>query len=149
MLLSVALALVGAGILCYIVETFNPGFFIAVPGTVLIVVGVLGVFAPDIFDYTFSWFAIIVLAALSAYVTLRVYKRMAPPEQSQTTTSVDNIVGRRGVASAAINETQGEARIEGETWRARSTQPIPAGSRVEVVGRDGNLVLKVRSIPNE
>lgn len=147
--LWVALALIGAGILCYIIETFNPGFFIAVPGTVLIFVGVLGVFAPDVFDYTWSWFVLIVLAALSAYVTLRVYKRLAPPEQSQTTTSVDNIVGRRGMASAPIDATQGEARIDGETWRARSKESIQPGTRVEVIGREGNLILTVKSIPNE
>lgn len=147
--LWVALALMGAGILCYIIETLNPGFFIAVPGTVLIVVGLLGVFAPDVFDYTFSWIAIIVLAAVSAYITMRVYRRMAPPEVSQTTINVDTIVGRRGVAVGPVDDKVGEVRIEGESWRARSATPIPAGVKVEVVGREGNLVLKVRTLPPE
>lgn len=145
--LWLALTLVGAGVVCYIIETMNPGFFIAVPGTVLIVVGALGVFAPDIFDYAWSWIAIIALAAATAYVTMRVYRRIAPPAMSSTTTSVDNIVGRRGVTLSEVTDTQGEVRIEGESWRARSPTAIPAGTRIEVTGREGNLVLTVHRLP--
>lgn len=147
--LWLALTLVGAGIVCYIIETMNPGFFIAVPGTVLIVVGALGVFAPDIYDFAFAWVAIIVLAALTAYVTMRVYRRIAPPATSTTTTSVDNIVGKRGVAVSDITSGKGEVRIEGEAWRARSPLPISAGTRVEVIGREGNLVLTVQRLSPE
>lgn len=147
--LWLALTLVGAGVVCYIIETMNPGFFIAVPGTVLIVVGTLGVFAPDIFDYTWSWFAIIALAAVTAYVTMRVYRRIAPPGMSTTTTSVDNIVGKQGVTVSAVDATEGEVRIEGEGWRARSPVPIPSGTRIEVTGREGNLVLTVQRLPPE
>jgi membrane protein implicated in regulation of membrane protease activity len=135
--LVVALALVGAGILCYIVETMNPGF---------IVVGVLGVFAPDLFGFALAWLAIIVLAAVSAYVTMRVYKRIASPEVSTTTTSVDTLVGKRGVAVGDITAQSGHVRIEGEQWGARSPSPIAAGTRVQVVGREGNLVLTVQPI---
>ncbi len=147
--LWLALTLVGAGIVCYIIETMNPGFFIAVPGTVLIVVGALGVLAPDIYDFAFAWVAIIVLAAVTAYATMRVYRRIAPPGMSTTTTSVDNIVGRRGVTVSEVNATQGEVRIEGEGWRARSPVPIPAGTRIEVTGREGNLVLTVHRLSYE
>ena len=147
--LAVALALIGAGILCYIIEMVNPGFFIAVPGTVLIIVGALGVFLPGLFDHTYAWLLIIVLAAVTAWATMRVYRRWAPPGRSTTTTSVDNIVGKRGVALTAIDEHAGDVRIEGESWRARAAPSVPAGDSIEVVGREGNLVLKVRSVPKK
>jgi membrane protein implicated in regulation of membrane protease activity len=77
---------------------------------------------------------------------MRVYKRIAPPEVSTTTSSVDTLVGKRGVAVGEITPQSGHVRIEGEQWGARSTSPIAAGTRVQVVGREGNLVLNVQPI---
>jgi membrane protein implicated in regulation of membrane protease activity len=145
MALELALLLIGGGLVLYIVEAFNPGFFIAVPGTVLIVVGVVLLFFPQLFDYTLSWLGLIVLAAVTSWVTMRAYRRWAPPETSTTTPSVDNIVGQLGVADEPVSSTGGHVRVQGELWRAKSESPIATGTRVEVVGLDGNLTLKVRA----
>lgn len=141
---ELGLLLVGAGLLLYLIEMFNPGFFIAVPGTVLIVVGVVLLFFPQLFDYTLSWLGLIVLAAVTSWVTMRAYRRWAPPETSTTTPSVDNIVGQLGTADEPVTGTGGHVRVKGELWRARSASTIPAGTRIEVIGLDGNLTLKVR-----
>jgi membrane protein implicated in regulation of membrane protease activity len=146
---ELGLLLVGAGLVLYIVEASNPGFFIAVPGTVLIVVGIVLLFFPALFDYPLSWLALILLAGVVSWVTMRVYRRLAPPSTSTTTTSVDNIVGKLGVAERDISASGGDARIEGELWRARSDSPLPAGTRLKVVGRDGNLTVKVQPIDKE
>ncbi len=143
MSVTIGLALIAAGLILYIIEATNPGFFIAVPGTVLLVFGVLAVFVPGIFGYTWSWLGVIVVAAGAAWLTMRAYRRWAPPEKSTTTTSVDNIEGKAGTAATDVGPQGGEVRIEGETWRATSASPVPAGGRVRVVGREGNLTLKV------
>ena len=146
MALEIGLALIGAGLVCYILEAMNPGFFIAVPGTVLLVAGALLVFVPDLFDVPYVWAIIILVAAGSAWATMHAYRRWAPPEKSRTTSSVDTIVGKTGVAADAVTPDGGRVRIEGEAWRAVSAGPIAPGSRVEVVGLEGNLTLRVKAI---
>lgn len=146
MSVELGLLLIGAGLLLYLIEMFNPGFFIAVPGTVLIVVGILLLFFPGLFDHPLSWLALIVLAAASAWVTVRVYRRWAPPEKSTTTPSIDNIVGQLGVVDAAVSPTGGHVRVAGELWRAKSEAALAPGTRIKVVGLEGNLTLKVQSI---
>lgn len=40
---------------------------------------------------------------------------------------------------------EGRVRVKGEIWRARAARPLPAGSRIKVIGREG-LVLTVEPI---
>jgi membrane-bound serine protease (ClpP class) len=54
------------------------------------------------------------------------------------------LIGQRGEAKTAIAE-EGSAQIDGELWSARSEALVPVGSTVEVVGRDG-FVLIVRQV---
>lgn len=146
MSVELGLLLIGGGLVLYLIEMLNPGFFIAVPGTVLIVVGILLLFFPSMFDYPLSWLGLIVLAAATAWVTMRVYRRWAPPETSTTTPSIDNIVGKLGVADEAVTPDGGHVRVAGELWRATSEVTVAVGTRVEVVGLEGNLTLKVKPV---
>ena len=54
------------------------------------------------------------------------------------------LVGREGVVTQDIETTIGAGRVNvhGQDWAARSAQPIPAGTRIRVVGADG-IVLEV------
>jgi membrane protein implicated in regulation of membrane protease activity len=54
------------------------------------------------------------------------------------------LVGRHGQVTHDIDPTLGTGRINvgGEDWAARSSEPLPAGTRVRVVGADG-IVLEV------
>ncbi|HSR20854.1 MAG TPA: NfeD family protein [Anaerolineales bacterium] len=54
------------------------------------------------------------------------------------------LIGQRGEAKTAIAE-EGSAQIDGELWSARSEALVPVGSTVEVIGRDG-FVLIVRQV---
>jgi len=51
-----------------------------------------------------------------------------------------------GDAPAAAGDHTGTVRMHGELWRAASDGPVAAGTRLEVVGRDG-LTLLVRPAP--
>jgi membrane protein implicated in regulation of membrane protease activity len=54
------------------------------------------------------------------------------------------LVGRHGQVTSDIDPTLGTGRINvgGEDWAARSTEPLPAGTKIRVVGADG-IVLEV------
>jgi membrane-bound ClpP family serine protease len=52
----------------------------------------------------------------------------------------DNLVGQIGEARTDILD-EGSAQVGGELWSARSLRAIPKGSRVEVVARDGFVVV--------
>ncbi|MCL1840975.1 MAG: NfeD family protein [Propionibacteriaceae bacterium] len=61
--------------------------------------------------------------------------------------SLDRMVGSSGQATRAITTGDGEVKINGEVWSARSLEDvsIPAGATVDVYGIDGTLLLVVPS----
>jgi len=64
----------------------------------------------------------------------------------------DSLVGLTGEVWVAIEPfSNGSVRIEGELWRARSEENIPAGSTVRVIREDGITVtvMKVEAISKE
>lgn len=137
------LSLIGIGLLLYLVEAFNPGFFIAAPGTVALVLGVIALFFPDFYVYPLAWLGIIVLSGLATLGTVRFYRRWAPPEKSTTTFTVDNIVGQAGVAATEITAQRGTVRVHGESWGARSREPIAKDAKVRVVATVDNFTVTV------
>ena len=50
------------------------------------------------------------------------------------------LVGETGEARTKVNE-EGSVQVRGELWSARSDQPIPAGSSIRVVQRDGFVLI--------
>lgn len=50
------------------------------------------------------------------------------------------LVGQIGEAKTRIDE-DGSVQVAGELWSARSAAPVPAGKAVEVVGRDGFVLI--------
>ncbi len=53
---------------------------------------------------------------------------------------LSRLVGQRGEAKTAIGE-EGAVQVAGELWSARSAAPLTAGSAVQVVGRDGFILI--------
>lgn len=54
--------------------------------------------------------------------------------------SLDNIVGSRGVATAAVTGSAGEVKVDGQIWEARAfdpSVPIEAGEEIDVFSIDG------------
>lgn len=88
------------------------------------------------------WLQILVAIA-TAVLTLFVLRptllervRRAPGYRS----SLDNLIGAKGRATAAITPNSGEVKVEGQVWEARPFDPtitIEEGEDVEVFGLDG------------
>lgn len=60
----------------------------------------------------------------------------------QTTPDQDlgKLIGQIGEAKTKIHQ-EGSVQAAGELWSARSEKPIPAGSDVEIVGREGFVLI--------
>jgi inner membrane protein len=137
------------GALLFLWELSMPGFFVAVPATILVVLGLIGLAVPGLFTESALgplWAIVlaIVVAAPTTMVTLRVYRSFAPPDAPPTTTSAESMRGRQGTVIVVVDPetTRGKVRIDGVVWSARSESGgIPPEIRVEVVEVRGVHVL--------
>ncbi|HQC00407.1 MAG TPA: NfeD family protein [Methanospirillum sp.] len=138
--LSYGWLIVLAGALFFVLEIFSPGFFLLVPGTVLLIIGVLVILGFDIFSSSYGIVAGIIIALLAAIVTVFMYSRLTPGNDKPLTTSMDSLVGRSGmVISPADEETlSGKVTIEGHIFSAKSKSgKIPEGTKVKVIASRG------------
>lgn len=136
-----------AGIILFLWELSMPGFFVAVAGTICLVLGIIGM----VFDGFFTaggpiapLLTGVIVGIPASIVTLKLYKMMAPPDALPTTTSGDTMRGRQGTVTVPVDPetTRGKVRIEGVVWSAKSTgDTIPEGTRVLVQEARGVHVL--------
>jgi len=106
----------------------------------LLVVGSVFMFAKDGWEPAVNPFvALITSGLLSAFLWIVVRKTVqaaeAPPIHN-----LETLVGAIGEAKSKIHE-EGSVYIAGEMWSARSDAPIPAGSTIRVVRREGFILV--------
>ena len=131
------IVIIGAGL--FTVEIFHPGALLLIPGSIVLVAGFLYLFAPnDLLDSYIGPVAIVIAAILGALIEIPYYRWVAPVHRPLSTTSA-GLVGDEAVVITAVEpETlKGKVRIRSETWSARASQPIPAGTRVRVIHGEG------------
>jgi membrane protein implicated in regulation of membrane protease activity len=136
---TLGLILIVAGIAMLIAEASAPGFFIAIPATVVLVLGIFGLIAPE--EMFFSWVSpliAVIVAIPMTIVSIYLYQRLAPPE-TPTTTVGTSLIGRHGLVTSEIipNEISGKVKVENQEWSATAKTPIPAGSEVIVTESKG------------
>ncbi len=138
--LSYGWLVVLAGAFFLALEVFSPGFFLLVPGTVLIIIGVLMLLGVDIFSSNLGILIGIGLAIVAALATVFSYSRLTERSDKPFTMSMDSLVGKEGILTRPADEESmnGKATIEGQIWSARSAQGIiPEGTRIKVVASKG------------
>lgn len=133
-----ALAFVIVGVILLIAEAAAPGTFLIVPGTVLLILGAIGLIEPDLLV---SWWAPLVVAIILIPITLltiKGYQRLAPPAPPETTVA-SSLIGKTGVVINEIHpgSLRGKVRIEHDTWSATGETIIPVGTKVVVKGSEG------------
>ena len=139
---EIGLAFIIVGILLFVVEVFQPGFLIAVPGTVFIVLGLLMSFNEALELSAFSLVAIGLVVGLgSLYGTMRMYQSLAPPD-TPSEMSIEVMVGKSGIVSKDIvaNEMTGKVKVGREEFRATADIAIPSGKKVKVTLPAGSPV---------
>ena len=81
--------------------------------------------------------AVVDLAETAGFVWWSRRRRL----RTRPAVGVEDLVGRPGVAASAL-APDGQVRVQGEIWAARSALPVERGARVVVRAVDG-LVLEV------
>ena len=131
------LIVIGAALL--LVEVHSPGFFAAVPATVLIIIGILLLLGVDIFNSGWGVVIGVVAALCAAVLTVWMYSKITPNE-SPTTISRDTLIGMEGRVTKTVDATtiSGKVVIGTTEWSAHSTGLlISEGTRVRVVNSEG------------
>lgn len=135
------------------------GFFIAavrrarlnillLPSILALIIGSAFLFRSDI------WWQPAVNPVLAATVSILsggffwlVARKVLEISQTVPIHSLDNLMGKNGEARSDIH-MEGSAQIDGELWSVRSEKPIPTGARIQVIGREG-LLLLVKNMDEE
>lgn len=94
-----------------------------------------------------NWIVVIVAALIDVAETAGfVWWSRRRRRRSQPAVGVEDLVGRVAVAASALRP-EGQVRVHGEIWAARSRAPADRGARVVVRAVDG-LVLDVEPVPD-
>ncbi len=136
------------GIALLIVEAHIPGVTYAiVPGTVLIIVGIVQMAWPQFFVMWWSPIVIAVLAIIFTALTIMLYAKISRV-QTPTTTVTASLIGKTGIVTAEVtpHDLRGKVKIDNQTWSAISLEGnIEVGKKVQVVESEG-VHVKVRSV---
>ena len=128
------------GAIFFVLEVFSPGFFLLVPGTVLLILGILVLLGVDIFSSAYGIIIGISVAVLAAILTVLLYSRLTPGDEKPLTMSMDSLVGKTGMvlSQADENTLSGKVTIEGQIFSAKSKAGIiPEGAKVKVISSQG------------
>jgi membrane-bound serine protease (ClpP class) len=81
-----------------------------------------------------------------AAITVFLLRLVLRAHRSKVMTGKEGLIGEQGVVKAAIAQgSEGMVLVEGDLWRARSTQALAAGERIRVTNVQG-LVLDVQPL---
>jgi membrane-bound ClpP family serine protease len=131
--------LIVSGALFLLVEVYSPGFFAAVPATVMIFLGILFLLGVDVFNSGWGVVAGVIIAIGAAGLTVWLYGKITPDE-SPTTISRDSLIGMEGRVKTRVDAItiSGKVLIASTEWSARSTgSEIPPGKKVKVIDSQG------------
>ncbi|HJJ48803.1 MAG TPA: NfeD family protein [Methanocorpusculum sp.] len=131
--------LIAVGIVFLIIEAASPGFFMAIPGTALVVLGLFAFFAYDLFMSPIGIAVAVIAAIIAAIGTVLVYRKISP-DRKPNTISKDTIVGKTGMVTEEVDEDSisGKVEIDGAVWSAKSSGgKIAAGKKVTVDSSNG------------
>ena len=135
---TVAIIFMVVGGILIMVEAFSPGVFILIPGTVLVILGIVGFFYPDFLFSVYSPVLAIAVAIPVTVGTIKLYQFLGTPELP-TTVITESLIGKEGVVTAKTgsDSLRGKVRIDSEIWSAKSSEPIEVGTPVKVIKAEG------------
>jgi membrane-bound serine protease (ClpP class) len=101
-----------------------------------IVVGSLYLFPSDNWLPVVNPIEAVIMSALVAGFIWFVARKMILLQALRPKHDLGSLIGQTGEAKTEVHES-GSVQVAGELWSARSEKPIPAGSFVRVVAREG------------
>jgi membrane-bound serine protease (ClpP class) len=85
----------------------------------------------------------IVVSVLAASFLWLVVRKAIQAHHARPIHDLSMLIGQTGEAKTRVQE-EGSVQVAGELWSARSDKPVPAGSRVRVVSREGFVLVVER-----
>lgn len=108
---------------------------------------ILGLIAGSLYLFPSGGLLPAVNPILAAVVSLLVagflwftVRKVVAAHHARPLQDLQNLIGKIGEAKTRVEE-EGTVQMAGELWSARSEKPIPAGSRVRVVSRQGFVLI--------
>jgi membrane-bound serine protease (ClpP class) len=136
--------LVMLGVALMIAEVHIGAFgALGVGGIAAFVIGALLMFPAEVPGFTLSG-GVIAGTALGSAALLLLALAAVLRRKQPVVTGNEALIGAEG-ETVSWQDGEGRVRVRGEIWLARAAAPLPAGSRVKIVGRDG-LVLRVEGV---
>ena len=135
-----ALVLLGIGLM--IAEVHIGAFgVIGVAGVAAFGIGSFMMFNSGVPGFELSLAIVVTAMFITAALFVLVISLLLRSRKRPVVTGKEALLGAMGEA-LAWQQDEGRVRVQGEIWRARSSQPLEPGTRVKVVNREG-LVLFV------
>ena len=106
----------------------------------LLVIGSVFLFAVDGWKPAVNPFVALISSGLLSVFLWIVVRKTAQAAGARPVHDLETLIGSTGEAKSNIHE-EGSVYIAGEMWSARSNQPIPAGSSIRVVRREGFILV--------
>jgi len=145
-----ALSLIVVGVIILLMEPFVPGLFLAIPGTVLVAIGAVGLIIPELMFTPAALLVGILAGIVTFFIALKTYQFIAP-NKPPTTTVADSLLGKEGIITTPTDpdhRTRGKVRIDSQVWSAYADSVIPVDTRVKVIKSEG-VHVKVIRIPSQ
>ncbi len=135
---SLGIAFVIIGLLMLIAEMHTPGFFIAVPGTVFIILGIVFMIMKDRVTLPIAVAVILITSVVATILVMLFYKKLGE-KHIEATTTVDNLVGKEGIVVRRVEpgNLKGKVKIDGDVWSATADKVILEGRKVVVIKGEG------------
>lgn len=146
--LTVGYGLIGLGVVFFLIESTIPGFFLGVPASILIILGVIALVVPDFTIFSIWAPLIVVVVGLPATaITIWSYRKMAPADEEPTTQTGSNLIGALGQVTTEViaDRPRGKVKIGHQEWSAISeTGVLPVGAQIRVTRVDGIILVVER-----
>ncbi|MDR0791506.1 MAG: NfeD family protein [Methanomassiliicoccaceae archaeon] len=142
---TLAIIFVIIGAILLMVEALSPGVFLLIPGTVLVILGIVGYIYPDFLYSVWSPVLALAVAVPITIGTVKMYQILGRTEPPSTTIA-ETLIGTYGTVTVRTEpgNLRGKVRIDSEIWSATSDEPIEAGTEVTVVKGEGVHVTVAR-----
>lgn len=135
------LLLIILGILLIVAEAFAPSFgILGLGGIVAMIIGSIILMDTDVPGFTIAIELIAAMALASAIVLAALVYLASSAWRRPVVSGAEEVGGATGRALEPVSPDGGTIMMLGERWRARSDEPIPPGTAVRVIRRDGLTV---------
>lgn len=142
--MQLGLMLVIVGIILFIVEAAEPGFFIAIPAGVLLTLGIIAVIFPALLMTYWTPVIVVAIVLPLMFASMKFYQRISPTTRP-TTTMTRSLVAEKGKVLKQIepDEISGKVRVKSQLWSATADEKIEEGVMVQVTDAQGvHIVVK-------